>query len=129
MSGLRRAHWVAQSRQRRVKAVTNVPPGRVESTDNEDSSGRSTPRSDAERRRERLRRAQRQVNELIREALHPYPEDLALVSKVGARRDHRGGIFAYDEPAQLRRGIEDNLRTLGVGSLPVVNLRLMREDF
>ena len=66
------------------------------------------------------------VNELIREALHPYPADLVLVSKVGARRDDRGGIFAYDEPAQLREGIEENLRTLGVDSLPVVNLRLMR---
>jgi pyridoxine 4-dehydrogenase len=66
------------------------------------------------------------VNELIREALYPYPPELVLVSKVGARRDDRGGIFAYDEPDQLRRGIEENLRTLGVDSLPVVNLRLMR---
>jgi pyridoxine 4-dehydrogenase len=66
------------------------------------------------------------VNELIREALHPYPTELVLVSKVGARRDDRGGIFADDQPAQLRRGIEENLRTLGVDSLPVVNLRLMR---
>jgi pyridoxine 4-dehydrogenase len=66
------------------------------------------------------------VNELIREALYPYPPDLVLVSKVGARRDQRGGIFAYDEPAQLRAGIEENLRTLSVDSLPVVNLRLMR---
>jgi len=66
------------------------------------------------------------VNELIREALTPYPADLVLVSKVGARRDHRGGVFAYDEPAELRSGIEDNLRTLGVEALPVVYLRLMR---
>ena len=66
------------------------------------------------------------VNELIREALHPYPDDLVLVSKVGARRDSRGGIFACDEPRHLRSAIEDNLRTLGVESLPVVNLRLMR---
>jgi pyridoxine 4-dehydrogenase len=65
------------------------------------------------------------VNELIREALYPYPPELVLVSKVGARRDDRGGVFAYDEPAQLRLGIEDNLRTLGVDSLPVVNLRIM----
>ena len=64
------------------------------------------------------------VNELIRQALHPYPTELVLVSKVGARRDDRGGIFAYDEPAQLRRGIEENLRTLEMDSLPVVNLRL-----
>jgi pyridoxine 4-dehydrogenase len=66
------------------------------------------------------------VNELIREALYPYPPDLVLVSKVGARRNGRGRIFAYDKPAQLRRGIEDNLRALAVASLPVVNLRLMR---
>jgi aryl-alcohol dehydrogenase-like predicted oxidoreductase len=68
------------------------------------------------------------VNELIREALHPYPPELALVSKVGARRDSRGGVLVADEPAQLRRGIEDNLRTLRVDQLAVVNLRLMRDD-
>jgi aryl-alcohol dehydrogenase-like predicted oxidoreductase len=66
------------------------------------------------------------VNQLIRDALHPYPSGLILVSKVGARRDHRGGIFAYDQPAELRQGIEENLRALGVAQLPVVNLRLMR---
>src|SRR4029077_16251686 len=66
------------------------------------------------------------VNELIREALHPYPPQLVLVTKVGASRDTRGGIFAADAPEQLRRGIEDNLRTLGVDTLPIVNLRLMR---
>jgi pyridoxine 4-dehydrogenase len=66
------------------------------------------------------------VNELIREALFPYPPGLILVSKVGAARDDRGGIFAADEPMQLLREIEDNLRTLGIDSLPVVNLRLMR---
>jgi aryl-alcohol dehydrogenase-like predicted oxidoreductase len=67
------------------------------------------------------------VNEMIREALHPYPSDLVIVSKVGARRDERGDIFAYDEPAQLRRGIEDNLRSLDIDQLAVVNLRLMRD--
>jgi pyridoxine 4-dehydrogenase len=66
------------------------------------------------------------VNELIREALHPYPRELVVVSKVGARRDERGGIFGDDEPPQLRRAIEENLRTLDVAALPVVNLRLMR---
>ena len=65
------------------------------------------------------------VNELIREALSPYPDDLILVSKVGAQRDRRGGIHAAQEPAQLRAGIEDNLRALGVDALPVVNLRLV----
>jgi pyridoxine 4-dehydrogenase len=68
------------------------------------------------------------VNQLIRDALHPYPPGLVLVSKVGARRDARGGIFPYDQPAELRKGIEDNLRALGVDHLPVVNLRLMRND-
>jgi aryl-alcohol dehydrogenase-like predicted oxidoreductase len=65
------------------------------------------------------------ANELIRAALHPYPEGLALVSKVGARRDESGGVLRYDEPAQLRQGIEDNLRSLAVGHLAAVNLRLM----
>jgi pyridoxine 4-dehydrogenase len=65
------------------------------------------------------------VNELIREALHPYPENLILVSKVGARRDRHGGVLAAQEPAQLRRGIQENLRTLGIDALPVVNLRLI----
>ena len=56
------------------------------------------------------------VNEFIRRALYPDPPALVLVSKVGARRDDHGGIFAYDEPAQLRGGIEANLKTLGVDS-------------
>jgi aryl-alcohol dehydrogenase-like predicted oxidoreductase len=67
------------------------------------------------------------VNELIRDALHPYPPGLVLVSKVGAGRDRDGGVLRDDEPRQLRRGIEENLRTLGVDALPVVNLRLMRD--
>jgi aryl-alcohol dehydrogenase-like predicted oxidoreductase len=66
------------------------------------------------------------VNELIRDALHPYPPGLVLVSKVGAGRERDGDVVTADEPDQLRRGIEDNLRTLGVDALPVVNLRLMR---
>jgi pyridoxine 4-dehydrogenase len=66
------------------------------------------------------------VNDLIREALHPYPPGLVIVTKVGASRQSRGGIFAADEPDQLRHGIEDNLRSLGVHRLAVVNLRLMR---
>src|SRR4051794_38770544 len=65
------------------------------------------------------------VNELIREALYPYPEDLILVSKVGARRDRQGGVLAAQQPAELRQGIEDNLRTLGIETLPIVNLRLI----
>jgi pyridoxine 4-dehydrogenase len=67
-------------------------------------------------------------NELIREALHPYPPDLALVSKVGARRDDNGGWVPLAEPADFRSDIEANLRTLGVDQLAVVNLRLMDND-
>jgi pyridoxine 4-dehydrogenase len=65
------------------------------------------------------------ANELIRAALHPYPEGLALVSKVGARRDRSGRVLRFDSPAQLTQGIEDNLRSLAVGHLAAVNLRLM----
>jgi pyridoxine 4-dehydrogenase len=64
------------------------------------------------------------ANELLKAALYPYPEELALVSKVGARRDQAGGWLPYDLPAQLRQGIEDNLRSLAVDSLAAVNLRL-----
>jgi pyridoxine 4-dehydrogenase len=65
------------------------------------------------------------ANELIRAALYPYPEGLALVSKVGARRDLSGRVLRFDSPAQLTQGIEDNLRTLAVDHLAAVNLRLM----
>ncbi len=67
-------------------------------------------------------------NELIREALHPYPSDLALVSKVGARRDDAGGWVPLAGPADFRADIEANLRTLDVDQLAVVNLRLMDSD-
>jgi aryl-alcohol dehydrogenase-like predicted oxidoreductase len=67
-------------------------------------------------------------NELIHEALHPYPADLALVSKVGARRDDAGGWVPLAGPADFRADIEANLRTLGVDQLAVVNLRLMDSD-
>ena len=65
------------------------------------------------------------ANELIRAALYPYPEGLALVSKVGARRDSSGRVLRFDSPAQLTKGIEDNLRSLAVDHLATVNLRLM----
>jgi pyridoxine 4-dehydrogenase len=64
------------------------------------------------------------VNDLIREALYPYPDGLAIVSKVAVRRDDSGAILPFDEPNQLREGIEDNLRSLRVGQLAAVNLRL-----
>lgn len=64
------------------------------------------------------------VNELLREALYPY-DGLRLVSKVGARRDATGAWLPWDRPADLRQGIEDNLRSLGVAQLAAVNLRVM----
>jgi pyridoxine 4-dehydrogenase len=64
------------------------------------------------------------VNELIREALYPYPDSLAIVSKVAARRDAGGALLRFDEPDELRQGIEDNLATLGTGRLAAVNLRV-----
>ena len=66
-------------------------------------------------------------NELIREALHPYPANLALVSKVGARRDGTGGWLPLDL-ADYRKDIEANLRTLGADQLAVLNLRIMDGD-
>jgi aryl-alcohol dehydrogenase-like predicted oxidoreductase len=68
------------------------------------------------------------ANELIREALHPYPENLALVSKVGGRRDEAGAWLPLADPADLRRDIEANLRTLGVDQLAAVNLRLFESE-
>lgn len=65
------------------------------------------------------------ANELIRETLHPYPEDLVLVSKVGAGRDEHGGWIPAQHPEQLRTGVEANLRSLAVEQVDVVNLRVM----
>ena len=66
-------------------------------------------------------------NELIREALHPYAPELAIVSKVGAFRDETGGWLPGQRPEQLRAAVEENLQTLGTDRLAVVNLRLMDE--
>jgi pyridoxine 4-dehydrogenase len=63
------------------------------------------------------------ANQLIREALHPYPNDLVLVSKVGGARDAAGGWIAAQTPAELRAGVEDNLRSLAVERIDAVNLR------
>jgi pyridoxine 4-dehydrogenase len=67
------------------------------------------------------------VNELIREALHPYPETLKLVTKVGGRRDAAGAWLPALAPAELRSGVEENLRTLQVERMDLVNLRLFDE--
>lgn len=68
------------------------------------------------------------ANELIREALHPYPANLALVSKVGGKRDDQGNWLAAQDPDELRRGIEDNLDTLQTDRLAAVNLRVFAGD-
>ena len=64
------------------------------------------------------------ANELIHAALHPYPEDLVLVTKVGADRDRHGGWISAQRPHELRAGVEANLRSLEVERIDVVNLRL-----
>ena len=68
------------------------------------------------------------VNELIREALYPYPENLKLVTKVGGRRDATGNWLQALSPAELRSGVEDNLRTLRRERMDLVNLRLFDAD-
>src|SRR5450755_3154886 len=65
------------------------------------------------------------VNDLIREALHPYPGNLKLVTKVGARRDEEGRVLPARRPDELREGVEANLHSLRVERLDLVNLRLV----
>ena len=65
------------------------------------------------------------VNELIREALYPYPEDLKLATKIGGRRDAAGGFILAQRPEELREGVEENLRSLHVERLALVNLRFV----
>ncbi|HEX4093304.1 MAG TPA: oxidoreductase [Trebonia sp.] len=64
------------------------------------------------------------TNELIREALAPYPDDLFIVTKVGAVRDASGGWVLARTPADLREQVHDNLKRLGVDALDAVNLRV-----
>jgi pyridoxine 4-dehydrogenase len=67
------------------------------------------------------------VNEVIRAALHPYPSDLRIVTKVGARRDAAGAWIPSHSPESLTSQVHDNLRNLGVDVLDVVNLRISME--
>jgi aryl-alcohol dehydrogenase-like predicted oxidoreductase len=67
------------------------------------------------------------TNALIREALHPYPEDLVIVTKVGGVRGEDASWHPAMTPAQLTSAVHDNLRNLGLESLEVVNLRIMGE--
>jgi aryl-alcohol dehydrogenase-like predicted oxidoreductase len=64
------------------------------------------------------------TNQIIKEALHPYPDALHLVTKVGARRDEEGGWPLARKPEELRRAVYDNLENLGLDALDVVNLRM-----
>jgi pyridoxine 4-dehydrogenase len=64
------------------------------------------------------------TNEIIKEALHPYPENLHIVTKVGAFRDEEGNWPVARKPEQLRQAVYDNLEHLGLDTLDVVNLRL-----
>ncbi len=63
------------------------------------------------------------ANELLHEALYPYPDDLVLVSKVGAARNDKGEWIGAQRPEDLRAGVEANLRSLELDQVPVVNLR------
>jgi pyridoxine 4-dehydrogenase len=65
------------------------------------------------------------TNQIIREALHPYAEDLVIVTKVGAVRGTDGSWLPAIEPEDLKRGVHDNLRNLGLDVLEVVNMRMM----
>ena len=67
------------------------------------------------------------VNQIIREALHPYPADLTIVTKVGAVRGDDASWNPAISPEQLESAVHDNLRNLGLEALDVVNYRVMGE--
>jgi pyridoxine 4-dehydrogenase len=64
------------------------------------------------------------TNQIIKRALHPYPKDLVIVTKVGARRGDDASWRPAQSPPELRSAVEDNLRNLGVDAIDVVNLRV-----
>lgn len=66
-----------------------------------------------------------ETNRLIRDALHPYSQDLAIVTKIGARRDAQGGWLPAASKAELEQAVHDNLRNLQLDVLEVVNFRSM----
>jgi pyridoxine 4-dehydrogenase len=65
------------------------------------------------------------VNQIIREALSPFPDDLVLVTKLGARRGDDASWLPWNKPDELAQGLRDNLRNLGIEAMEVVNLRIM----
>lgn len=68
------------------------------------------------------------TNQIIREALHPYPDDLVIVTKIGARRGEDASWLPAFSPTELRQAVHDNLRNLGLEALDVVNFRVMIGD-
>jgi pyridoxine 4-dehydrogenase len=68
------------------------------------------------------------TNQIIREALHPYPEGLTIVTKVGAVRGDDGSWNPAQNPAELTRAVHDNLRNLGLEELDIVNLRAWGQE-
>jgi aryl-alcohol dehydrogenase-like predicted oxidoreductase len=68
------------------------------------------------------------TNQIIKQALHPYPEELHIVTKVGARRDAEGGWPHARSPRELREAVRENLDNLGLDALDVVNLRIGAVD-
>lgn len=65
------------------------------------------------------------VNQLIQEVLSPYPQELVLVTKLGARRDDKGGWLPWNTADALEQGLRDNLEHLGLDAIEVVNVRVM----
>ena len=65
------------------------------------------------------------TNQIIRQALHPYPDDLVIVTKMSARRGEEGSWLPAFSPEELTQAVHDNLRNLGLDALDVVNLRSM----
>ena len=68
------------------------------------------------------------TNQIIREALHPYVDDLVIVTKIGARRDDKGAWLPAFSAEELKQAVHDNLRNLGLNVLDVVNMRVMIGD-
>jgi len=68
------------------------------------------------------------TNKIIKEALYPYPDGLTIVTKVGAKRDDKGGWLPADSPEELRQAVHDNLKNLGVEALDIVNFRIHNSE-
>ena len=67
-------------------------------------------------------------NKLLAEALHPYPEDMIIITKLGGKRDEHGGWHRADTPEELRKGMEHDPRLLKIDAVPIVHLRWMGGD-